>query len=551
MSTLTWMEISCQNEVQISMWYFWHGNHNPIIMEEKCMAKMKRCLTALILISMLVGVTGCAAAPAKPEPEQEVAAAPEIPEPEQKAEVVDEQPYPSFVTAIEHKKNGLALTDAEIQQFVDGAANGSIPDYQLSAMLMAIRLKGMRYEETTKLTVAMRDSGETLSLKGINGVTLDKHSTGGVSDGTSLVIAPLVAACGGYVPMISGRGLGFTGGTLDKLESIEGMSVDLSTEEFVNQVGDIGLAIIGQTGDIAPADKKLYALRDVTSTVDSIPLIASSILSKKLVSGTEILVLDVKTGNGAVMTDLQDSVELAKTMVAICNGAGVKAMALVTDMNQPLGTYVGNSLEVEYAIRVLSGEEKGDFTELCLTLGSYMLVQGNLADDRDSARAMLQEALDSGKGLEKLREMITAQGGDPKVCDDLSHLPHAPVVKTVTFSEEGYVTKIDTAALGCASRDLGAGRLSAEDQLDYSVGFIFPARIGDKVDKDTVLCTIYAKNQKDADMAEKAIREAVTVEDSKPELPQIIYAVIDAEGNITTPYSTGIANPWESFDSME
>ncbi len=417
---------------------------------------------------------------------------------------------------------------------MDGAAQGSIPDYQLSAMLMAIRLNGMNYEETTKLTIAMRDSGETLSLSGIDGVTLDKHSTGGVSDGTSLVVAPLVAACGGYVPMISGRGLGFTGGTLDKLESIEGMSVDLSIEEFENQVRDVGFAIIGQTGDIAPADKKLYALRDVTSTVDSIPLIASSILSKKLVSGTESLVLDVKTGNGAVMTDLQDSIELAKTMVEICNGAGVKAMALVTDMNQPLGTYVGNSLEVEYAIRVLSGEEKGDFTELCLTLGSYMLVQGNLADDTDSARAMLQEALDNGKGLEKLREMIAAQGGDPNVCDDSSLLPHAPVVRTVQFHEAGYVTNIDTADLGCASRDLGAGRLRAEDQLDYSVGFIFPPRIGDQVDHDTVLCTIYAKTEKDADMAEQAIRAAVTVEDYKSELPKLIYAVVDAEGNVMT-----------------
>ena len=437
-----------------------------------------------------------------------------------------------FVSAIEHKKNGLALTEEEIRQFVDGAANGTIPDYQLAAMLMAIRLNGMNSEETIALTIDMRDSGDTLSLDQIDSMTIDKHSTGGVSDGTSLVIAPLVAACGGYVPMVSGRGLDFTGGTLDKLESIDGLRVDLSAEEFEKQVQDIGIAIIGQTGDIAPADKKLYALRDVTSTVDSIPLIAGSILSKKLASGTDALVLDVKTGSGAVMQDLDDSIELAKTMAGICNGAGVKAIALVTDMNQPLGTYVGNSLEVEYAIRVLSGQETGDFLELCLTIGSHMLVLGEVADNLDDARKMLQEALDSGKGLEKFREMIKAQGGNPDVCDDTSLLPHAPVVREIRSNKSGNITKINTAAIGRASRDLGAGRLNAEDQLDYSVGFIIPARIGDEVEMGDVLCTVYAQTEEAAEKAEASVLDAITIEDKEAEVPPLIYAMIDEDGAV-------------------
>ena len=437
-----------------------------------------------------------------------------------------------FISAIEHKKNGLALTDEEIPQFAAGAAQGTIPDYQLAAMLMAIRLNGMDAEETAKLTIAMRDSGDVLPLQ-FDGMTLDKHSTGGVSDGTSLVIAPLVAACGGYVPMISGRGLGFTGGTLDKLESIRGLRVDLSAEEFEKQVRDVGFAIIGQTGNIAPADKKLYALRDVTSTIDSIPLIASSILSKKLVSGTKVLVLDVKTGSGAFMKDPRDAAKLAETMTSICSSAGVRAMALVTDMNQPLGTYVGNALEVEYAIRVLSGQEKGDFVELCLTLASYMLVLGNLSKNVESARIMLQEALDSGKGLDKFREMIQAQGGDPAVCDDPSLLPHAPTTREVRAGQTGFLTKIDTTALGLASRDLGAGRLRAEDPVDPSVGFTIPVKIGDRIEEDTLLCTIYAQSQEAADRAEKTIREAITIENEAAEKPPLIHEIILTEGEGT------------------
>lgn len=432
-----------------------------------------------------------------------------------------------FIAAIEHKKNGCPLTEEEIRQFADGAAQGTIPDYQLAAMLMAIRFNGMNAKETASLTLAMRDSGDTLPLQ-FDGMTLDKHSTGGVSDGTSLVIAPLVAACGGHVPMISGRGLGFTGGTLDKLESIDGLRVDLTAEEFAGQVQEIGFAIIGQTGNIAPADKKLYVLRDVTSTIDSIPLIASSILSKKLVSGTKVLVLDVKTGSGAFMKNLEDAVELAKTMTEICKSAGVKAMAIVSDMNQPLGTYVGNALEVEYAIRVLSGQEKGDFVELCLTLGSYMLTLGGMAENVERARDMLQDALESGKGLDKFREMIKAQGGDPSVCDDPSLLPHAPVMREVRAGKAGVLTKIDTTALGLASRDLGAGRLHAEDPIDPSVGYIIPVRLGNRIESDTLLCTIYAQTEEAAQRAEKTIREALTIEEDTAQTPPLIHAVVEA-----------------------
>ena len=431
-----------------------------------------------------------------------------------------------FISAIEHKKNGLVLTEEEIRHFAAGAASGAIPDYQLAAMLMAIRLNGMDAKETARLTIAMRDSGDVLPLQ-FDRMTLDKHSTGGVSDGTSLVIAPLVAACGGHVPMISGRGLGFTGGTLDKLESIEGLRVDLTVEEFARQVQNVGFAIIGQTGNIAPADKKLYALRDVTSTIDSIPLIASSILSKKLVSGTKVLVLDVKTGSGAFMKEFDDAKKLAETMTAICHSAGVKAMALVSDMNQPLGTYVGNALEVEYAIRVLSGQEKGDFVELCLMLGSYMLVLGELVKNVDQGRKMLEEALESGRGLDKFREMIKAQGGNPEVCDDPSLFPHAPVVHEVRAGKAGFLTKIDTTALGIASRDLGAGRLHAEDTVDPSVGFIIPVRLGDRIDNDKVLCTIYAQSQEAAVRAEKAIRAALTIENEAAKKPPLIHAIID------------------------
>lgn len=428
-----------------------------------------------------------------------------------------------FVSLIEKKKHNKELTKEEIEVFAKGAAEGSIPDYQLAAMLMAIRLNGMSSREITDLTLAMRDSGEVLQFSIKDAITVDKHSTGGVGDGTSLVIAPLAAACGVYVPMVSGRGLGHTGGTLDKLESISGFSVNLSEQEFAAMVEETGVSMIGQTDNVAPADKKLYALRDVTSTVDSIPLIAASILSKKLASGTQNLVLDVKTGSGAIMKDLEQSRELARTMVDICSLAGIPAVALVTDMSQPLGTYVGNSLEVEYAIKALKGEVEGDYMDICRKLAGEMLILGKVADDEETAQKMLTKAIESGAALEKFKEMIEAQGGDPAVCDDTSLLPHASVVRKVTVGKDGYIEKMDTTALGNASRLLGAGRLNAEDEVDFGVGYILPVRIGDRVTKDTELCTIYANSEADAKAAEESIRAAITLSDKPVEKPTLIY----------------------------
>lgn len=479
-------------------------------------------LTGNMLSGAFVGIAPVSSVMPAPE----ASAAPDTEDTSENAQTAPQQKGFDFVEIIAKKKLGQELTAEEIKLFADGAAKGTIPDYQLAAMLMAIRLNGMTAAETTNLTLAMRDSGDVLNLNMGSLTPVDKHSTGGVSDGTSLVIAPLVAACGAYVPMVSGRGLGHTGGTLDKLESIPGLSVSLSNQEFIDQVKNKGLAIIGQTDNVAPADKKLYALRDVTSTVDSIPLIAASILSKKLASGTQALVLDVKTGSGALLQNLDDSRQLASTMVDICSGAGVKSIALVTDMNQPLGTHVGNSLEVEYAIKILSGEEKGDYYDLCMKLSSAMLIICGRADSREDAEKQLAHAIESGAALEKFREMIKAQGGDPKVCDDVSLLPHAPIVRDVYMGQSGYIEKMDCTALGNASRLLGAGRLNMEDSIDFGVGYILPVRIGDNVSEDTLLCTIYANTEQDAETAEKNIRAAIQLSDKPVEKPKLIYEVI-------------------------
>ena len=438
----------------------------------------------------------------------------------------------NFTQIIEHKKLGMALTDAEIAQFADGAATGSIPDYQLAAMLMAIRLNGMNDEEATSLMRHMRDSGDTIDLSSIGAVTVDKHSTGGVSDATSLVIAPLVAACGGHVPMVSGRGLGHTGGTLDKLESIPGFSVELTEDEFLRQVRETGAAIIGQSRDIAPADKKMYALRDVTSTVDSLPLIVGSILSKKLASGTDTLIMDVKTGSGAVIEKFEDSLALAEAMVKCCNLDGVRAKAVVTDMNQPLGTSIGNALEIEYVIRVLKGKEPGDFTDLCIYLSGLMLIQAGIAQNMDEARDMLQTALESGAALEKFRQLIIAQGGNPAVCDDSSILPHAPYIREVKAGVSGYLSQVNTHAVGLAVNAMGGGRNKAGDPIDPAVGVTMPVRIGDKITPDTTLFTIYAQNEAQADRAEADIRAALTILDFFAGRPKLIYALIDEECNV-------------------
>ena len=438
----------------------------------------------------------------------------------------------NMIEIITKKKLGQTLTRKEIVHFTRGAADGSIPDYQLAALLMAIRLNGMTAQETTDLTLAMRDSGDVCDLSAIPGVKVDKHSTGGVGDTTTLVLAPLVAACGVPVAKMSGRGLGHTGGTLDKLESISGLTVSLTEEQFVNQVNDIGLAVIGQTASLAPADKTLYALRDVTATVDSLPLIASSIMSKKLASGADAIVLDVKTGSGALMETVEDAIGLAKAMVDIGTLAEKPVRAIVTGMGQPLGTHIGNALEVKEAIDVLAGRVTGDLLEVALLLGSHMLVAGSRTDSTEEARTMLLEALHSGAGLEKLRAMITAQGGDASCVDDVMHLPQPALIREVKCGCEGYIACMDTEALGYAAQAMGAGRVQKTDVIDPSVGYILPVRIGDAVTADTTLCTLYARNEADADKAEAAIRAAITISSEPVARPPLCYAVVTAEGVI-------------------
>ena len=432
----------------------------------------------------------------------------------------------NMVEMIGKKKLGQTLTDGEIDYFVQGAATGSIPEYQLAAMLMAIRLNGMTDEETTHLTLAMAHSGDVADLSAIPGIKVDKHSTGGVGDTTTLVLAPLVAACGVPVAKMSGRGLGHTGGTLDKMESIPGLTVALTEEDFLRQVQEIGLAVIGQTGSLAPADKTLYALRDVTSTVDSLPLIASSIMSKKLAAGSDAIVLDVKTGSGAIMQTLEGSMQLAEKMVAIGRLAGKPVTAIVTGMEQPLGTHVGNALEVKEAIDVLSGRAGGALLEVALLLGSHMVVLAKCAATPEEAREKLLDALHSGRGLQKLKEMIAAQGGDPQVCDDVTLLPQAQVIRPVLCGCEGYVAEMDTTALGLAAQAMGAGRVQKTDVIDYSVGFVLQIRIGDKVAADTPMMVLYARSEEDADKAEQAIRAAIRFSAEPVEIPPLCYGIV-------------------------
>ena len=436
----------------------------------------------------------------------------------------------NIIDVIRDKKLGRELTWEEIELFVEAAAHGTAPDYQLAALLMAIRLNGMTPKETTDLTLAMKRSGDTADLSSIPGIKVDKHSTGGVGDTTTLILAPLVAACGVPVAKMSGRGLGHTGGTLDKLESIPGMSVSLSEEAFLEQVRKIGIAVIGQTGSLAPADKALYALRDVTSTVDSLPLIASSIMSKKLASGSDAIVLDVKTGSGAIMQTLEGSIELGKAMVDIGTLAGKPVTAVVTGMEQPLGTHVGNALEVKDAIDVLAGRTKGDLLDVSLLLGSHMLMLAGNAGSMVEAREKLLHALDKGYGLEKFGEMIWAQGGDPSVTEDLSRLPHAKVIRSVRVGRKGYIASMDTTRLGLAAQAMGAGRQRKEDILDYSVGFVMPVRIGDQVSPGDLFFELHARSEREADLAEKQIRDAVVISDEPVAKPPLWYAQITRDG---------------------
>ena len=431
------------------------------------------------------------------------------------------------VDIIRKKRFGEELNEMEIRAFVDGVVDGSIADYQISALLMAICISGMSDRETLALTLAMAKSGDTLDLSDIPGVKADKHSTGGVGDTTSLVLVPLVAACGVKMAKMSGRGLGFTGGTLDKLESIPGMRIDLDIARFKKQVTEIGCAIIGQTAELAPADKVLYALRDVTGTVDSMPLVVSSILSKKLAAGCDVVVLDTKTGSGAIMDSFEKSKQLAEMMVRIGKLSGKKFSALLTDMDQPLGNYIGNALEVEEAIDILAGRAGGDLKEVALMLGAHILHNAGAAKSVEIGVKMLEEKIENGEGLKKFAEMIAAQGGDPRVCEDTGRLPKARTLIDIKADRSGYVSSMATSDLGNAAKLLGAGREKKTDVLDLSVGIVMKKRIGDAVKKGDVLCTLHVGEKSDRMGAYNMVRRAIHIGDEKPEKKALILAVVE------------------------
>ena len=428
---------------------------------------------------------------------------------------------------IRKKRFGGELSELEIRAFVDGVVDGSFADYQCAALLMAICINGMTDRETLALTLAMAKSGDTLDLKDIPGVKADKHSTGGVGDTTSLVLVPLTAACGVKMAKMSGRGLGFTGGTLDKLESIPGFSVEKDVEEFKAQVTRLGCAIVGQTAELAPADKVLYALRDVTATVDCLPLVVSSILSKKLATGCDVVVLDVKSGSGAIMDTFEKSKKLAETMVRIGNLSGKRFSALITDMDQPLGNYIGNALEVEEAIDILSGRAKGDLKEVSLMLGAHILRNAGIAATVEDGVKMMNEKLESGEGLRKFAEMIAAQGGDPRVCEDTGLLPKAKLHIDVRAGKDGYVTSMTASDIGTAAKLLGAGRERKTDAIDPAVGIVLKKRVGDPVRAGDVLCTLHANEASDRTGAFNLVKKSIHIGAEKPEPHPIVLDVIE------------------------
>lgn len=430
-----------------------------------------------------------------------------------------------MVDVIDTKRNGGELTTEQIEFFINGYTKGDIPDYQVSALLMAIYLKGMTKQETATMTMTMLHSGDQLDLSDIHGVKVDKHSTGGVGDKTSIPLAPLVASVGIPVPMISGRGLGHTGGTLDKLEAIPGLKVEISEASFKQQLHDVGCAIVGATGNIAPADKKIYALRDVTDTVDSIPLIAGSIMSKKIASGTDALVLDVKTGSGAFMKTEADSVALAKELVGIGKSVGMNAMAVISDMNQPLGNAIGNALEIEESIALLKGNGPADLLDLVLTIGSQMVVMANKATDLDAARKMLQQHIDDGSALTKFKEMIIAQGGDGRVIENPAMMPQATYQMPILAARDGVITKMKADEMGIAAMMLGGGRQKKDDQLDYAVGLTLSKKVGDEVHQGDTILTIHS-NREDVSDVQQLIEANIAIGDEAQPLT-LIHEVVD------------------------
>lgn len=427
---------------------------------------------------------------------------------------------------IKKKRDGGELSAEEIKFFVRGVTDGSIPDYQISALCMAIYFKGMSVEETCELTFAVRDSGDKLDFSEISGIRVDKHSTGGVGDKTSLVVAPIVASLGVKVAKMSGRGLGHTGGTIDKLEAIDGFKTTLSDGDFISQVNDIGFAIVGQSRQFAPADKKLYALRDVTATVDSMPLIASSIMGKKLAADDDCIVLDVKTGSGSFMKSVEDSKKLAKLMVDIGKSAGKKMVALITNMDRPLGYAIGNALEVAEAVETLNGRGPEDFTEVCLTLASYMLSLAGKGSVEE-CRRLAEGAIADRSALEKLKQTVAAQGGDVGVIEDVRNFKKAKYERQVFAPRTGYVGGVDTEAYGLASLALGAGRNTAEDSIDYSAGIILKKKTGDFVKKGEPIATLYTDDESTFAAAERRMLQATAITDEKPADEPLVYCTVE------------------------
>lgn len=423
---------------------------------------------------------------------------------------------------IAKKRDGGELTDEEIKYFINGYVKGEIPDYQVSALLMSIFFRGMTDRETADLTMCMANSGETVDLSSIDGIKVDKHSTGGVGDKTTLIISPIVASLGVRVAKMSGRGLGHTGGTVDKMESIPGLKTSIEREKFFDIVRKVGVSVIGQSGNLVPADKKLYALRDVTATVESIPLIASSIMSKKIAAGSDCILLDVKTGSGAFMKTVDDSIRLAKAMVAIGEHVGRKTIALITDMDRPLGNAIGNSLEIMEVCRTLKGNGPDDLTEICIELAANMLFLADKGSIED-CKKLVKEQIENGQAFEKLKEMVEAQGGDTSVLDDNSKFEKAKVIYEVPAKAEGYLYSMNTERCGIASVELGAGREKKEDTIDYSSGIVLKKKIGDYVKQGETIAEFYSSNIDKCKQAEKVFEDAVTIKSEKPKEIPIIH----------------------------
>lgn len=424
---------------------------------------------------------------------------------------------------ISKKRDGHALSDEEIQFFVDGYVAGAIPDYQVSALLMTIYFQGMTPQETAALTLRMARSGDMIDLSSIDGIKVDKHSTGGVGDKTTLIIAPIVASLGVRVAKMSGRGLGHTGGTIDKMESIPGLRTALDEQTFFEIVRKVGVSVVGQTGNLVPADKKLYALRDVTATVNSLPLIASSIMSKKIAAGSDRILLDVKTGNGAFMKTVEDSIALAQEMVSIGKQVGKTTIALITDMDRPLGCAIGNALEIQEVCETLQGRGPKDLMEVCLALASNMLVlaeKGNL----DTCRALAQRQIENGAAFDKLKEMIAAQGGDASVLDDYKKFPQAAVCRAVVARKSGYLYSIDTERCGIAAVELGAGREKKEDAIDYSAGIVLRKRMGEPVREGEIIADFYTSELEKFYAAEELFQQSIVIKEELPPHKPLIYA---------------------------